>query len=75
MSKEERKQASATVQVTIEVPTSSWGPDCTVDQVFRQAREEAIGAVRNMIHKTDNDRRMKIIGEPVVKMATYEVTR
>lgn len=40
----------ATVSVTVRVHVGSWGPDCTMDQVLRQAREGAINRVRNLIH-------------------------
>lgn len=39
--------ARARVQLTIDILVAdSWGPECTVDQVQRQATESAIGALR-----------------------------
>jgi len=55
-------KATAKVQVIIEVDTSSWGKDCTVNQILRQASEEAVNKVRRMI-ETNNAR---IVGDPVV---------
>lgn len=57
-------QASARVQVTIEVEASLWGGDCSIDQLYKQAGESAIGAIRNACQKSNQ--RFTLIGEPKV---------
>jgi hypothetical protein len=65
---EKRVTAGARVTVTVEVTgCGTWGTDCRIDQVHRQAAEEAIGYIRN---RTERDRRLRIIGEPKVTMVT-----
>lgn len=44
-----RTTTNARVRLTIEVPVGSWGPACQLDQVYRQAIEEAVGKVRRLI--------------------------
>lgn len=51
-------RATAKVQVLIEVSVGSWGNDCTMAQLDRQAREQAIGRVRNLI---SNGAGMKVL--------------
>jgi hypothetical protein len=60
--------ATARVTLTVEVDVrSSWGGDCTVDQVNRQAAEEAVNYVEQAAAK---DRRIRVIGRPVVTVVT-----
>lgn len=54
---------SARVQVVIEVPTSTWGDDCPLAQVYKQARDEAINHVGRMIAKEHG---VRIVGEPII---------
>lgn len=61
--------ASARVTLTIEVACSSrWGTTCSIDQVHKQAGEEAVGFIQNTIgNKVPESRvRLRIIGEPRV---------
>jgi len=52
-----KRSAHAVVVVALEVDVgSSWGGECSMDQVYKQAVEEAEGRVRNMIEE-DNKRR------------------
>lgn len=61
--------ASAVATITVEVRgLGSWGTDCSVEQIHRQASEQAIGALRNM----DKDRRLTIIGQPEIKTIIVE---
>jgi len=62
--------ATARVRLVIEVPTSCWGIDCTVEQIMDQASREATIAVQNMIAKAGG----RIIGEPEV-IATIGIRR
>ena len=49
-----RIQTRARVQVTLEIDVSDcWGPDCALDQVFRQASESAIGILRGVFNLGD----------------------
>jgi hypothetical protein len=46
----EHTSATARVQITIELPAgSTWGNDCTVDQIYKQAGEETVQALRNIL--------------------------
>ena len=37
----ERRTGLATVTITLEIETGSWGPECTLGQATKQAEEEA----------------------------------
>lgn len=56
-------QATARVQITVEVTAGVWGDDCTAAQVFDQAAREAINAVQVAIQSRGN---MRVTGEPKV---------
>lgn len=56
-------RATAKVRVTLEVRTGTWGKDCSVTQLFKQAGDDALTAVRNLV---TNDSTIKIVGEPEV---------
>lgn len=63
--------AHAKVQVIIEVSNvGSWGGECSIDQVVKQAAESAIGRIRNL--KDSEARSFHIIGEPKVLMVWTE---
>lgn len=65
--------ASAVVTVTVQVRAQgSWGPDCSVAQVHRQAAEEAINSVRNALRHAGYSARMQVVGEPEVKTTIVE---
>lgn len=65
--------ASAIVTVTVEVrANSSWGPDCSVSQVHRQAAEEAVNSVRNALRHAGYSDRMKVVGDPEIKTVIVE---
>lgn len=62
--------AHATVQMTIEISgLGNWGAGCTVDQVHRQAAEEAIGKLNRATQQT---RDFRIVGKPVVRVITID---
>ncbi|MBL3825145.1 MULTISPECIES: hypothetical protein [unclassified Marinobacter] len=45
-----RTSTTAKVTLTIEVSDlGSWGPDCQLDQVYRQAREQAVHKVAKLL--------------------------
>lgn len=57
--------ATARVQITIEVDSgSSWGPDCTVEQVLKQAGEESLARITSILR--DCKIRATVIGKPKV---------
>ncbi len=67
-------QAVARVTVTVEIDVGgSWGPDCTTRQVFEQAKERALRALRqgltihHMTSGKDTKTGGRIIGEPVIR--------
>ncbi len=65
--------ASAVVTVTVEVRANgSWGPDCSVAQVHRQAAEEAVNSVRNALRHAAYGDRMKVVGDPEIKTVIVE---
>ena len=61
--------AHARVTLTIEVSVSdTWGDDCKLDQVYRQASASAIG----MLQRELPTARFRIIGEPKVDTVITE---
>jgi hypothetical protein len=63
----DRPRTFARVRLTVEFPVaSSWGPECKLDQVFRQAAEEAEGIVRNKLAA----HRVRIVGPIEVEAIT-----
>ncbi|MBC3411326.1 hypothetical protein HU720_08415 [Pseudomonas sp. SWRI51] len=66
-----RTQTGAKVTLTIELTSlGSWGPDCTLDQVYRQAREAAIGRL-NKVFK-DHVATTRILGPVIVEAVTTD---
>lgn len=64
----------ARVTLTVELAlTSGWGPDCTMEQIHRQASDEAIGRLRNLRTANGGFPNIKIIGEPTIDMVTATV--
>lgn len=64
-----RTTTGARVKLTIELKNlGSWGPDCQIDQVYRQAIEAAIGRVRRAFQSDPSG--IKIIGVPSVEAIT-----
>jgi hypothetical protein len=63
---EDKPSGCARVLLTIEVPVnSSWGDDCTVGQIYKQAADEALGYIRNL-ESHGRPARLTVIGEPRV---------
>lgn len=62
--------ATAKVQVILEINIpSSWGDDCTVGQVGKQAIDSAKGILRRTLADTD----IKILGNIDLSTITYNV--
>ena len=59
--------ASARVQVTlnIECRDGTWGPECSIGQLQKQAAESAITQLRNIFAR-ENVRNISIVGEPQI---------
>lgn len=56
---------SARVQITIDVDAgSTWGKDCQLDQVYRQAAQESVARIRDVLQKSNV--RVTVVGEPKV---------
>lgn len=65
--------ARAIVTVTVEIAASgSWGPDCSVAQVHRQAGEESVNALRNALRHAGYSASMRVVGEPEIKTVIVE---
>lgn len=68
-----RVSSYATVQLTIEIRgLGSWGPECQIDQVHKQAKREAL---EKLARATKGTRDFRVIGEPVVSTITHEEER
>lgn len=64
--------ATAIVTLTVEVRANgSWGTDCSVAQVHRQAAESAIGYLNNLA-RIQGSGRLTIVGKPEVKTVITE---
>lgn len=65
-----RTTTGATVTLTIHVSNlGSWGPDCQMDQIYRQAIVEA----KSRVAKALNNRDFRFVGEPVVRAITTDM--
>ncbi len=63
-------QATAEIHLTLRIKVgSTWGGDCPAEQIFRQARREAVGMLENALYKDRDSLRDKIaiVGTPVLK--------
>lgn len=63
-----RTSTSALVQVTVQVRTGSWGEGCTLDQVYRQASESALGKLRRALENQG----VHIVGVASIKAITTD---
>lgn len=64
------RTTSARVTLTLDIAVrSTWGADCSMEQVHRQATEEAVGYIKRL---TDKDRNCVLVKDPevVAVMAT-----
>lgn len=61
--------AYANVTVTLKVRAEgSWGDECTIKQINKQAKESALGAIRRGLQNN----RFSIIGDPKVDTVTIQ---
>lgn len=67
---------SATARVTLHLEIdvdSTWGADCSIQQVHAQAVDGARGAIRNLLDKNpDQRRRMRVVGDPIISAVIVE---
>lgn len=66
---------SATVQLTLEIKVGDgWGGDCALDQVYKQARESAVGMINEALRagKPTLQDRIKIVGTPSIAAVVVE---
>jgi hypothetical protein len=69
-----RTTTGAKVTLTVELSNlGSWGPDCLLDQVYRQAREAAVGRL-NRAFKEDS-RNIRILGPVIVESITTDMEK
>jgi len=69
-----RTSTGAKVTITIEMTNlGSWGPDCTLDQVYRQAREAAIWRLNNVFK--DHVATTRILGPVIVEAVTTDLEK
>jgi hypothetical protein len=66
--------AKARVQITVEESVSSWGEDCAIGQLYKQAAESARDALLAML-KPDEQGRLVIVGEPKILGVITEVEK
>jgi hypothetical protein len=65
-----RTEVRAVVTVGIEVdPASVWGPNATVEQIRKQAIEDALGRLGRVV---DGHPEIRLVGEPRVTVVTIE---
>lgn len=57
--------AKARVQIVVEVDASSWGEDCSILQLYKQAGEAARDTLINSL-KPELIGKIRIIGEPKI---------
>ena len=50
------------------MPVGSWGPECGLDQVYRQASEAAIGKLKRLTQAE----RIRIVGVTKIEAVTTE---
>ncbi len=77
---ETKTTTTAIVTLTIEIHHAggSWGGDCPLSQVYKQAKDSALGAIQNLSNPqnaADLARRIRVVGEPTVKAVTVEQER
>ncbi|EPN2803995.1 hypothetical protein ACTWOG_001660 [Serratia marcescens] len=66
-----RTITGAKVTLTLELTNlGSWGPDCKIDQVYRQALEQARGRLGRLFNGQSD---IQIVGRPVVQAISTDV--
>lgn len=61
---EKKSQATAKIQVTVQVQAGTWGSNCDLEQVYQQAGREGVEKIRKALSVAQCG--ATIIGEPRV---------
>lgn len=65
-----RTSGTARVRITLDIAAgSSWGDECTIQQVHEQAKRETVARIRTALQKTD----FVLVGEPEITVITHQV--
>lgn len=68
-----KNSATARVTVTLELDSdSSWGSNCSLEQIYNQAREGVVNRVHNALYKGNEYRNLKIIDTKVTAIWATE---
>ena len=64
--------ATARVQVTVEIVAGTWGNDCSLEQVYKQAGEDACNKLTRALNPKDSAPIGRIVGTPKVLAVLVE---
>ncbi|TXE22825.1 hypothetical protein [Serratia ureilytica] len=66
-----RTKTGAKVTLTLELTNlGSWGPECQINQVYKQALDQATGKLGRLLNGQSD---IRIVGRPVVQAITTDV--
>lgn len=66
-----RTKTGAMVTLTLELTNlGSWGPECQINQVYKQALDQAVGKLGRLFQGQSD---IRIIGRPVIQAITTDV--
>lgn len=66
-----RTTTGAKVTLTLELTNlGSWGPECQIHQVYKQALDQAVGKLGRLFQGQSN---IRIVGRPVIQAITTDV--
>ncbi|MBP1129356.1 hypothetical protein JOE25_000899 [Serratia sp. PL17] len=66
-----RTKTGAKVTLTLELTNlGSWGPECQINQVYKQALDQAAGKLGRLLNGQSD---IRIVGRPVVQAITTDV--
>ncbi|WP_414162091.1 hypothetical protein ACMGG9_09115 [Serratia sp. BNK-10] len=66
-----RTKTGAKVTLTLELTNlGSWGPECQINQVYKQALDQAAGQLGRLLNGQSD---IRIVGRPVVQAITTDI--
>ncbi|HAU4290982.1 TPA: hypothetical protein ACQVMA_003386 [Serratia marcescens] len=66
-----RTKTGAKVTLTLELTNlGSWGPECQINQVYKQALDQAAGKLGRLLNGQSD---IRIVGRPIVQAITTDV--
>ncbi|MEL5258427.1 MULTISPECIES: hypothetical protein [Serratia] len=66
-----RTKTGAKVTLTLELKNlGSWGPECQINQVYKQALDQAAGKLGKLLNGQSD---IRIVGRPLVQVITTDV--